>query len=254
MTKSYRLRSQSAKTNATKENSHKCSKARKAYNADYPHASLFDHDQYNDASSLDCDETGEELDLVGEDELDLMENYHDRHNQDFQSDSDNDNRGDGDDDDDDSVVSNASSLAYEEDDDDNDADTATEGSRSMRNRRRRSKLVASTKGAHGKQKQQQRLKIEFKLIRLILKTLVNLIQSTVSQEFFTVDNRRQLKEYLEELSIGDKSEGLASVRLEEVVERDETCYLYYHMIVDHANLLPNPSSVRVEAEELGSQG
>jgi hypothetical protein len=51
----------------------------------------------------------------------------------------------------------------------------------------------------------KRMKIEIKLLKVILKILFNLLQSTISLEFFNSNNRLQLIDYLNNITIGRKN-------------------------------------------------
>jgi len=101
------------------------------------------------------------------------------------------------------------------------------------------------------------IKIDYMQIRLILKTILNLIQSSSSANFFPKDHYPQLKEYLTSLSIGislnnplasdDNDEeddflsspeqshprrSFSTMPLKDVANRDRIVYMYYELLTE----------------------
>ena len=82
------------------------------------------------------------------------------------------------------------------------------------------------------------IKPDVKLIRVILKTMVNLVQASTLQ-IFSQNNRIQLIQYLQELQIGAESEGSKGISVEEVARRDRVVEVYYSILIEQASV---PSS------------
>lgn len=78
----------------------------------------------------------------------------------------------------------------------------------------------------------QKNKIDYKLVRLILKTLNNLIQSTASQSYFTSEYREQLHHFLEELEIGEGEEAYPLILL---ARKDRVVRLYFSLLMMPSN-------------------
>jgi hypothetical protein len=78
------------------------------------------------------------------------------------------------------------------------------------------------------------IKADFKLIRLILKTMVNLVQSS-SIQTFSPSNRKQLIQYLIELEIGANPErGVIGISIQEVASRDRVVGVYFSILLEQS--------------------
>lgn len=74
------------------------------------------------------------------------------------------------------------------------------------------------------------IKADVKLIRLILKTIVNLVGSS-SITNFSLANRRQLVDYIDELLVGE------SVTVKDLLEKDHVIEAYYLLLLEQVNVV-----------------
>jgi hypothetical protein len=106
----------------------------------------------------------------------------------------------------------------------------------QQNKKNRNESARQEKQRH--QRTSHKLKLEMKLLKLVLKTLTNLLQSTVSREFFDVDHRQQLIHYLMDLKIGHENQKKKRRKYSffyyfpEILERKSVIAFYSQMIFD----------------------
>lgn len=75
------------------------------------------------------------------------------------------------------------------------------------------------------------LKADHKIIRLVLRAIVNLLQ--IPDIPFTQHNRVQLTSYLQHLEIGgDAERSIPGISLRDIVAQDRISSFYYDMLVE----------------------
>jgi hypothetical protein len=116
----------------------------------------------------------------------------------------------------------------------------------QQNKKNRNESARQEKQRH--QRTSNKLKLEMKLLKLVLKTMTNLLQSTVSREFFDTDHRQQLIHYLMELKIGHENQKRKRRKysffyyLPEIMERKSVIAFYSQMIFDCCPIEKNEPS------------
>jgi hypothetical protein len=137
---------------------------------------------------------------------------------------------------DDTLANDSDSYYGNSDKSDSDDDDGEDKDISIKNKR-----------LHAQQEKEKDLhssiKPDWKLIRLLLRTMVNLIQSATLQ-IFPMIHRKQLLTFLAELRIGEEGEGREEEEEEEVlgwsmielVAKDRVVDVYYSILQEQANL------------------
>lgn len=78
------------------------------------------------------------------------------------------------------------------------------------------------------------MKPDVKLIRVILKTMANLLQASTLQ-IFSQSNRLQLVQYLTELRIGSSADDIMGIALEDIARKDRVVEVYYSILLEQTN-------------------
>lgn len=146
----------------------------------------------------------------------------------------------------DTIPSATSSVDFDDFDIDDDEDDI--GDDFSRGYHQHPPQPPSTSSLPQQQRKPIHVSIEWKLVKLILKSIMNLLQATISREYFTAINRIQLLEYLQNLKIGRDPSSLKGRKqrshrrrreyylLSELIHQKQEVYFYYQMIVENCEI------------------